>query len=209
MTTFEIIERMKERPGLWLGRKSISRMQVFLAGYGTAEMDYNVKREHPNQLFPLDWWFMHEFAKIKCNEYESTAGWCNIILKHCGGNEEAALDKFYELADELRSMKMKSGRKALLSEENIRYNDSMEHCRHTYTDRIEPCYKNPAAVYIAGLSGNNGFVTAVETEEKIKIERYIFRSLKNAEEFAERHFGKIENWQDITGDNIDFGKPVY
>lgn len=52
-------------------------------------------------------------------------------------------------------------------------------------------------------------MTAVETEEKIEIERYIFRSLKKAEEFAERRFGRIEDWQEIKGDNIDFGKPVY
>lgn len=208
METFELIERMRERPGVWLGKKSISLLNVFLYGYGAAEMDYNIRIEQRQQLLPLSWWFMHEFAKIKCNEYESTAGWCNIILNHCGGEEEAALDKFYEFFDEFRLLKMESGRKALLSRENMYYNDSMEHCRHVYMDRIEPCYKNPIAVYITELSENNGFVMAVETEEKIEIERKIFRSYEKAEEFAEIHFGKIENWQEIKGDNIDFGKPV-
>ncbi len=207
METFELIERMRERPGFWLGKKSITLMNVFLYGYWIAERDYNIRDEQRQQLFPLNWWFMHEFAKIKCNEYESTAGWCNIILNHCG-DEEAALDKFYEFFDEFRSLKMVSGRKAVLSRENIYYNDSMEHCRHEYIDRIEPCYKNPIAVYIAELSGNNGFVTVVETEERIEIERKIFRSYEKAEEFAEIHFGKIENWQDIQGDNLVFGKPV-
>lgn len=208
MGTFELIERIRERPGMWLGRKSISLLNVFLSGYRAAEMDYNIRTEQRQQLLPLNWWFMHEFSKIKCNEYESTAGWCNIILNHCGGDEKAALDKFYEFFDEFKSLKMVNGRKAVLSRENIYYNDSMEHCRHEYIDRIESSYKNPIAVYIAELSGNNGFVTVIETEERIEIEHNIFRSCKKSEEFAESRFGKIESWQDIQGDNIIFGKPV-
>lgn len=137
METFELIDRMRERPAIWLGKKSITLVNVFLWGYEAAERDYNIKIKSKKQLLPLDWWFMHEFTKIKCHEYESTAGWCNIILNHCGGDEKLAFDKFYEFFDEFKSLKIKSGRKAVLSK----------------CSKSELIYKNPLAVYIAELLG--------------------------------------------------------
>lgn len=214
MTTFEMIERMRERPGAWLGKKSITLLQAFLIGYSVAETDYNLKKP-THQLFPLNWWFMHEFSKIKCNESSSTAGWCNIILNYCRGDEEAALNKFYEIFDEFKLLKMENGRKAILNKENIYYNDSMKHGFFERYDILKRCskreyiYINPVAVYIAELSGNNGFLTAIEMEDKIEIEHSIFKNYEKAKEFAENRFGKIENWHNIGGTNIDFNKPVY
>ena len=34
--------------------------------------------------------------------YESTAGWCHIIVQECGGDECKALDRFFELVEEYR-----------------------------------------------------------------------------------------------------------
>lgn len=211
MKTFELIERLRQRYALYIGEKSITRLYAFLIGYAAAEHDYGLTEnvEPRNSLLPLNWWFMHEFAKIKCGEEESTSGWCEMILCYCNGDESAALDKFFEIFDEFKSLKMTNGKKAVLSTENRYYNNSMEHCCKKIAGKAEPCYKNPIAVYICKLSSNNGFIAAVETEEKVEIADYIFNSLNQAEEFAEKFFGKIEGWQELQGDNIDFGKPVF
>ncbi len=211
MKTFEPIERLRQKTALYIGEKSITRLYAFLTGYATAEHDYGLTEnaEPSNSLLPLNWWFMHEFAKIKCGEKESTSGWCEMILRYCNGDESVALDRFFELFDEFKSLKMANGKKAVLNAENRYYNSSMKHCHKEVAGKAEPCYKNPIAVYICKLSGNNGFIAAVETEEKVEIADCIFRSLNQAEEFAKIFFGKIEYWQKLQGDNIDFGKPVF
>lgn len=211
MKIFELIERLKQRYALYIGEKSITRLYVFLIGYATAEHDYGLTEnaEPSNSLLPLNWWFMHEFAKIKCGEKESTSGWCEMILCYCNGDESAALDKFFEIFDEFKSLKLINVKKAVLSTENRCCNNSMEHCHKEIAGKAEAFYKNPIAVYICELSGNNGFIAAVETEEKVKIADCIFCSLNQAEEFAENSFAKIEYWQKLQGDNIDFGKPVF
>lgn len=236
---YQTLKRIRKRPAMWLGTSDINKLKSYIDGYCRALIDagiYGAKQQ--TSLFPLDFWFMHEFSKIKTHSYESTSGWANLILKECGGNPQIALERFFEYLDEFCSLRAVGMRKAILTEENILAHDKM-----LYSYRVEmpvdtsqnditesegqrcgfennigkksPLYDSPKAVYIIELSGNSGFLYAVETDADIQLKRYIFledQILGDNKCFdsPERVFGDLTTLTQIAcDDNPDFAKPVH
>ena len=161
MSIHNAIDTIRKRPGMYLGSKSITALSHFLNGYRFAEIDYEVKRI--DELLPLNFKFMHEFTKIKLRN-DDNSGWCNQILQYCKGDEEKALDEFLELYDEFRQVKMKRYWKTILTEENIQYNNSMEHAYMMRMNVKEPVFVNPVAIYIVELT-IPAYMVVVETTD--------------------------------------------
>ena len=235
---YKMLDTMRKRPGMWLGTPDITKLRTYIDGYLHAVHDLENKNAKPQTtLFPLDFKFMHEFARIKTGSYGSAAGWANLILEECGGDERAALERFFEYLDEFRSLKAVSMKKAVLREDNILANDNMlysyrvdvlqdispqdiaddddRYVRHGELIGIKsPIYDSPKAVYLIGLSGSSGFICAVETASEVRLINYIFRSQqiiadKRACESPEHVFGKINTFAEADcAENPDFGKPV-
>ncbi len=235
---YQMLNRIRKRPGMWLGTSDINVLKTYIDGYCNALMDLDVYAAKPQtSLFPLDFWFMHEFSKIKTNSYESTSGWANLILKECGGNPKIALERFFEYLDEFCSLKAVSMKKAILTEENILANNNMLYSYNVgmpidisqndiadnddqyfragnFIGKKSPIYDSPQAVYIIELSGNNGFLCAVETLADIRLIRYIFHKDqilgdKKCFESPERVFGSITSLTDIDcTENPDFNKSI-
>lgn len=210
MDLFQIINKIKKRPGMYLGSNSITALSHFLNGYQTAYHDLEIYWN--GWLFPLDFKYMSEFTNIRL-KYDNTMGWFNNILNFCDGDEKTALYKFFDLYDEFRQVHMKRYWKAILTENNIQYNNSMEHTYMLTENGKKPIYTNPSAVYVIETD-IPAFILAVETEEYIKIEQQLFKKQKDAKgygkfpEGASIYFGEINCWEEFINDNIYFNKNI-
>lgn len=100
---FDLIvdEDFRKRTAMYLGEKKISILRGFIYGYfyGLDVKEIHLRESEPNFDKFNDW------VVTYYNWYESTAGWENIILKECGGDEKLSVDKFFELYDEFKRNK--------------------------------------------------------------------------------------------------------
>lgn len=204
MSIFNMIDRIRKRPGMYLGSCSITALSHFLCGYQAAELDYGLYRR--GNIVPLQFEYMHEFTKMKLSSRDNR-GWCGHILKFCNGDEEKALNQFFELYDEFVQIRIKRYWKAVLTEKNIQWNNSMEHAYTMSENGKKPIYENPIAVYVIELT-IPAYVLAVETSNDMKFGTQFFPSFEQAKGShtipagAEVYFGKIDLWEEFSDDSI-------
>lgn len=211
---YDLIEMIRVRPGMYLGSNSITALMNFLQGYQFALHEFRVFDDAcRDNLFPLDFCFMHEYTAQLCGLYESTAGWRNHILDCCG-DEEKALFKFFELFDEFKKIRAESCWRAILSAENIAYNNSMEHGYALRGDEKQPIYDNPVCAYVIKLT-IPAYLLAVETNAELRIERQFYHTFEHAVGYnhfrgsAEEYFGKIDGWTEVPDiDKFIYGKQI-
>jgi len=91
---YELIAKIKKRPALYLGNKSISHLQVFLDGYTFARRELKV----PISNEEADFEDFQEWIEGKFN-LPDTQSWAKIILFY-SADERDALERFFELFDE-------------------------------------------------------------------------------------------------------------
>lgn len=226
MSIYNIIDSIRKHPGLYLGGKSISSLLHYLDGYQAAEREFAAVKKGP--LFPLPFSYMHEYTAYRLKKPCGSMGWRDQILRSCDGDEEAALWQFYEFYDGFIRVRMRRYWKAILSQDNIAWNNQME---HTYSIRPkktgcktgpysfdeltyvrEPVYLDPLAVYIIELT-IPAFLLAVETISDIQLKRFFFPSLEAAKgighcEGAEKYFGPLDSWKEFTANAISFSKNI-
>lgn len=89
------LEQFREKTPMYIGDWKISSLNAFLSGYFFA-VQFRDLGEHDDVV---EFGEFHDWTANYFGWKESTAGWKNIILKECGGDEEAALAKFFELYD--------------------------------------------------------------------------------------------------------------
>ena len=87
-----LLYRIKEKPGLFLGEKTLDGLSETLSGYilGIYECDCGDFHSFPNDFL--------SFVQKTYNEYSCAYNWDSIIRMNCNSDEEA-FDKFYELLE--------------------------------------------------------------------------------------------------------------
>ncbi len=90
-TLTDALLEIEKRPWLWLHTNDVSHLKSFLNGWIVGRN--NEKDEA--LLSDFDNFVVNEF-----NEGHSTAGWCNIIIEHCG--EKDTLSSFFNLFHKYR-----------------------------------------------------------------------------------------------------------
>jgi hypothetical protein len=94
---YDLLERIKQRPGMYLGKSSITRLRMLLDGYGMARMELGLPRTEQEQEFNgFQEWIQKRF------NITSSHGWDSIILFY-SADERDALDKFFELFEKFRN----------------------------------------------------------------------------------------------------------
>ena len=94
---FDLLQRIKQRPGMYLGKCSITRLRAFLDGYETARAELGFPdTEQQQQLDGFQEWIQERY------QITSTHGWDSIIL-FFSVDEKDALDKFFKLLEEFLS----------------------------------------------------------------------------------------------------------
>jgi hypothetical protein len=90
---YNSLDKMRERPAMYLGSHSITRMEAFISGF------YEGSTDEVSENPPFDGF--NDFVGKFYGKY-TTAGWKNLILSDHYGDEKEALDRFFVLLDEFR-----------------------------------------------------------------------------------------------------------
>lgn len=224
MSIFHLIDNIRKRPGMYLGSNSITALWHFLNGYQAAERE--LAPGGNRELFPLSFRYMHEYTGYRLKDH-SNLGWSEQLLRSCDGDEEAALWKFFEFYDGFTRVRMRKYWKAVLSDDNIAWNNQMEHSYRMrpkvsetgfYTVKEmsfvkEPIYCDPLTVYVIELT-IPAYILVVETASSIRPDPFFFSSSELAKgnhlfpEGAEIYFGPIGSWEEFTAGTISFEKSI-
>jgi len=96
MSIYEWLEMIRPKPGLYLGKRSIERLDMLLAGigFGLGMVGLSLRDAHDFHRF-------HDWVAKRLGFYESTSGWCNMIREKSASDEEA-LNQFFVLLNEFR-----------------------------------------------------------------------------------------------------------
>lgn len=98
---YELIQKIKKRPSMYLGRRSISNLRSCIAGYILACRELGVPQTDKEREFVnFQDWIKKKF-NITSGKY-----WDSIILFH-SKDEITALDRFFELFEEFLQAKEK------------------------------------------------------------------------------------------------------
>ena len=96
---FEILAKIKARPGLYIGRPSVSDLFMFLVGYKTARRELGIELTAEEMKFYQEF---HQFVEKKYNLHTSNA-WAKIIMLYCP-DEKQGFERFFELLEEFHEL---------------------------------------------------------------------------------------------------------
>lgn len=94
---FEILEKIRTRPGMYIGRASVSDLFMFLVGYKTARRELGVELVEEERDFTEHF---HNWVQQRFN-VRTNNSWAKIILLFTR-DEKDAFDCFYKLLDEFK-----------------------------------------------------------------------------------------------------------
>jgi hypothetical protein len=95
---FETLQKIKTKPGMYIGRASVSDLFHFLVGFKTALRELGVEATKEE----ID--FYREFQPWVQKKYHvsTSNSWAKIIMLHCGSEQEG-FNAFYKLLDEFQN----------------------------------------------------------------------------------------------------------
>jgi hypothetical protein len=94
---YETLALIRPRPAIYLGRCSLQALRSFLDGCFHMALEHGIECSGQPDFSGLHDWVARRFGWSA-----STAGWCNIIIQECGGDDGKALERFFELVEEYR-----------------------------------------------------------------------------------------------------------
>jgi hypothetical protein len=190
---YNLLLQMEKRPGMYIGSNKLSDLYRFINGYTFCAGFHNIESEKISPpLFP----YFNEFIRKKYNWFESTSGWCNMILEENENDEEEGLKVFYELFHKFRQITAVRIQKVKFTEENITHNESKG--RRYGTGEL--VYKNPQEIYLVEYSQNFGFAYFVIDDGKNNDWLDIHKTEKDVLEIFKKQFGEIDNWEVLEDD---------
>ena len=99
-TIFELLERIKEKPGMYLGYPSVQSLFMFLNGYDLAreELGIELTPEEENFYAKFQPWLQKKLG------VRSVTSWAKLIMLSCH-DEKTGFERFFELLSEFRQKK--------------------------------------------------------------------------------------------------------
>jgi hypothetical protein len=116
---YDLLERMRERPAMYLEEKRISSLRTFLDGYHFARLEHNIPLLENPPFGVLHSWMANKFGWGK-----TSAGWNSILLTENKGDEAKALDQFFDLLPEFRKVRPQWMGTLTITREHLTYNQS-------------------------------------------------------------------------------------
>ena len=93
-TLYELLERLKKRPGMFLGTSSITKLDMLLRGYNLARREVGIPpSEQEREFVGFQSWVQEKYG------IKSGQSWAKIILFY-SIDEQEALWKFFEIFEE-------------------------------------------------------------------------------------------------------------
>ncbi|MBD2344855.1 hypothetical protein [Anabaena subtropica] len=91
---YHLLERIKQRPGMYIGQCSITRLNMLLVGYSQARMELGLPRTKQEKNFDN----FQEWVQNKFN-INTSQSWDSIILAN-STDEKDAFYKFFQLFEQ-------------------------------------------------------------------------------------------------------------
>jgi len=94
-TLFDLLEKIKTQPGLYIGTASITNLRMFILGYRLARSEVGITNTEAESDFHKNFqpWLQNRLSIRTVN------AWDKLILLTCI-DEKAAFDYFFQLLDE-------------------------------------------------------------------------------------------------------------
>lgn len=94
---YDLLEKIKQKPGLYIGRANISDLFMFLVGYKCAIREMKIDlSDQEKDFFEFQPWVQKKY------QISTEASWAKIILLFAG-DEERAFEVFFQLLEEFKS----------------------------------------------------------------------------------------------------------
>lgn len=100
---FEILAKIKTKPGMYIGHSSVSDLFIFLAGYKIARRELGINPTDRESIFYESF---HEFVQ-NCYQVHSSNSWAKIIMFYCA-DERQGFDRFFELLEKFETSSVNS-----------------------------------------------------------------------------------------------------
>ncbi|MCW6038667.1 hypothetical protein K4A83_20665 [Spirulina subsalsa FACHB-351] len=98
---YDLLERIKQRPGMYLGRVSLTRLKMLLLGYGMSRGELGLQlTQQEKQFSQFQKWIQEKY------DVKSSEGWENIILSQVD-DERLAFELFFELFEQFSCASLK------------------------------------------------------------------------------------------------------
>ncbi|MEB3179316.1 MAG: hypothetical protein VKL59_09830 [Nostocaceae cyanobacterium] len=95
---FEILEKIKAKPGMYLGRPSVSDLFMFLVGYEFARSELGIETTEEDDDFYGEF---QPWLQKKLN-ITTVSSWSKMIMLYCH-DEKAGFEYFFRLLDEFKN----------------------------------------------------------------------------------------------------------
>src|SRR5690554_1976441 len=95
---YKLLMKIKQRPEMYLGKKSITLLHIFLGGYDLCYYEHFGPANDLEQFQQFE-----EFVRLKYNASKSYYNWAGNILNN-STSEEEAFDRFFELLEEFSNL---------------------------------------------------------------------------------------------------------
>ena len=192
---YAAIEKIRKRPGIFLGQKSITAFSHFIGGYSMALSDLQVPVAA--KLLPLPFEMFHYYTANYYGVGKTPKGWSTLILAACDNDEAGALDTFWNIYDAFREIEIKEGQRCTFDKENIEYhyNNPVVY-RSVGGDRQPVFYSDPLEAYIFELSAPAGFICVIHDEKGFELQQDIYPRKEEWRLRLRSVFGPL-NWEKI------------
>ena len=92
---FNLLKKIKTKPGLYIGTASITHLRMFIVGYRFARLEVGIASTAPESDFYKNFqpWLQNRLS------IHTVSAWDKLILLTCI-DEKAAFDYFFQLLDE-------------------------------------------------------------------------------------------------------------
>jgi hypothetical protein len=106
-TVFDLLSRVRENPGMYIGYPSVSGLFMFLNGYEVARGEMGVELTEAEALFYDNFqpWLQKKLG------VRSVTSWAKLIMLSCH-DERAGFEKFFEMLSEFHEQKVSANEKS-------------------------------------------------------------------------------------------------
>lgn len=200
MDIYEILEKIRRHPCLYLKAENLTYLNLFIDGYRLGLQE----TKHVNErLYPLPFEMFTSYCAVKYHETRSI-GYERMLLEECGQNQKRALWRFFEVLDEFKeNVRITECEVCDLTEENIRFHLTNRYVVKTgiYQDgnwTEKPAYSGVGRMYHISFSYGADLLIPVSDCEHVRGELFYcpdrekhshFRVFENMEEHMNRCFG--------------------
>jgi hypothetical protein len=94
---YEILAKIKAKPGMYIGRPSVSDLFMFLVGYECSRSELGIENTEEEEDFYGEFqpWLQKNLG------IKTVSSWSKMIMLYCH-DEKAGFEKFFSLLDEFK-----------------------------------------------------------------------------------------------------------